>query len=380
MPSSWTHSARAPAVQPSTRAATANGTCCERSPAKPCGSGARSIRRRRPASRPRAPTPARRWRPNLASLWDRARLEWNDRDGSDDIARVLTPVTSLLVLETEQDYRRFGLEVPQPIAMERGGRGKRHRGEEGKMGKRTSASREGLYGLAGPRDNPDPQLAQRLAEEQAHNAGILGVLKQTEAPKVDSIFDQGAALGSGANDVLSGLIGNQVGESSGVGVLGLTGTGSGGGGTSEGTIGLGNLGTIGKGGGGQGNGSGYGRGAGGLGGRRVRTPDVVLGTAKVRGALDQEIVRRLVRRHINEVRYCYEQELTKAPNLGGRVLVQFTIAASGQVIASRPAEFDDRQHPRRELHRPGDPPLGVSEAARRRHRHRVVSVRDHPER
>ena len=271
---------------------------------------------------------------DLASLWDRARLEWNDRDGSDDSARVLTPVTSLLVLETEQDYRRFGLEVPQPVALQQGGRGKRHRGEEGKMGKRTSASREGLYGLAGPRDNPDPRLAQRLAEEQAHNAGILGVLKQPEAPKVASIFDQGAALGSGATDVLSGLIGNQVGESSGVGGLGLTGTGTGGGGTSEGTIGLGNLGTIGKGGGGHGNGSGYGRSAGGLGGRRVRTPDVRLGPAKVRGALDQEIVRRIVRRHINEVKYCYEQELMKAPNLGGRVLVQFTIAASGEVIAS----------------------------------------------
>jgi TonB family protein len=111
------------------------------------------------------------------------------------------------------------------------------------------------------------------------------------------------------------------------------GTGSGGGGTGEGTIGLGNLGTIGKGGGG-GNGSGYGRGAGGLGGRRAHAPDVIPGTANVRGSLDKEIIRRIIRRHINEVKFCYEQELTKKPNLGGRIMVQFTIAASGQVIAS----------------------------------------------
>src|SRR5256885_3064044 len=87
------------------------------------------------------------------------------------------------------------------------------------------------------------------------------------------------------------LVGTQIGEAYGVGGLGLVGSGKGGGGTGEGTIGLGNLGTIGKGGGG-GNGSGYGRGAGGLGGRRAHAPDVVPGTAQVRGSLGQEIIRR----------------------------------------------------------------------------------------
>lgn len=216
---------------------------------------------------------------------------------------------------------------------EQGGKGKRHKGEEGKMGKKTSKNKEGLYGLKGPKDNPDPHLAKKLAEEQAKNAGILGVLKQTEGSHIASIFGRDSALGNDASDVLGGLIGNQIGEAYGVGGLGLVGTGSGGGGTGEGTIGLGNLGTIGKGGGG-GNGSGYGRGAGGLGGRRAHAPDVIPGQANVRGSLDKEIIRRIIRRHINEVKYCYEQELTKKPELGGRIMVQFTIAASGQVIAS----------------------------------------------
>jgi TonB family protein len=216
---------------------------------------------------------------------------------------------------------------------EQGGKGKRHKGEEGKMGKKTSKNKEGLYGLKGPKDNPDPHLAKKLAEEQAKNAGILGVLKQQEGSHIASIFGRDSALGNDADNVLGGLIGNQIGEAYGVGGLGLVGTGSGGGGTGEGTIGLGNLGTIGKGGGG-GNGSGYGRGAGGLGGRRAKAPDVIPGQANVRGSLDKEIIRRIIRRHINEVKYCYEQELTKKPELGGRIMVQFTIAASGQVIAS----------------------------------------------
>jgi TonB family protein len=278
---------------------------------------------------------------DLASLWDRARLEWHDRDATEEIARVLTPVTSLLVLETEQDYRRFGLAVPAPVAMEeQGPRGARHKGEEGHVG---------LYGGLARERTPG------LAEEQARNAGVLGNLRSSsddaqldafarsiqaqEARRngggsVASIFGRDSGLGTGSQDVLGGLIGNQIGQGYGVGGVGMVGTGAGGGGTGEASIGLGNLGTIGKGGGDAGNGSGYGRGAGGLGGRRAHAPDVIPGVANVRGSLDKEIVRRIIRRHINEVKFCYEQQLVRRPSLSGRIMVQFTIDASGQVIAS----------------------------------------------
>ena len=54
----------------------------------------------------------------------------------------------------------------------------------------------------------------------------------------------------------------------------------------------------------------------------------------MRGSLDKEIIRRIIRRHMNEVKFCYEQELMKKPDLYGRVMIQFTIAASGPVVAS----------------------------------------------
>ena len=216
---------------------------------------------------------------------------------------------------------------------EAGGKGKRHKGEEGKMGKKTSKNKAGLYALKGPKDNADPHLAKVFAEEAAKSAGVLGILKQEQGSHLASIFGRDSALGNDAENVLGGLVGTQVGEAFGNGGLGLVGTGRGGGGTGEGTIGLGNLGTIGKGGGG-GSGSGYGRGAGGLGGRRAHAPDVVPGTAQVRGALDKEIIRRIIRRHINEVKFCYEKELAKKPDLYGRVMVQFTIAGTGAVVAS----------------------------------------------
>ncbi|HMF44401.1 MAG TPA: AgmX/PglI C-terminal domain-containing protein, partial [Polyangia bacterium] len=39
-------------------------------------------------------------------------------------------------------------------------------------------------------------------------------------------------------------------------------------------------------------------------------------------------------RHMNEVKYCYEQALARKPKLDGRLVAQFTISAQGQVIAS----------------------------------------------
>ena len=54
----------------------------------------------------------------------------------------------------------------------------------------------------------------------------------------------------------------------------------------------------------------------------------------MRGRLDKEIVRRIVRRHLNELRFCYESEVTRNAGLGGQVIVQFTISASGAVINS----------------------------------------------
>jgi TonB family protein len=206
---------------------------------------------------------------DLVPLWDRARLAWSEHADRADRSRTtaLTPLRALLVLETEYEYKRFGLFAPE------------------------------------------------------------------EQRDVAATGSRDSAVGRDAAGVLGALVGNQIGEAYSVGGLGLIGTGASGGGAGEGTIGLGNLGTIGKGGGG-GNGSGFGRGASGLGGRRARLPEVEPGQATVRGPLEREIIRRIVRRHINEVKYCYEQQLVRKPDLGGRILVQFTIAPSGQVIAS----------------------------------------------
>lgn len=213
-----------------------------------------------------------------------------------------------------------------------GGKGKRHKGEEGAMGKKESKKTNNRYAIEGPEDNQDPHMAREEAREQARNAGILGTLQAMTGSfnSPTSPFGVDTALGNDPMSALGALMGDQIGENFGFGGLGLRGTGRGGGGTGEGTIGLGNLGTIGHGGGG-GSGSGYGRGAGGFRGRAARVPRIRSGNADVRGSLSKEVIRRVIRRHINEVKFCYEQQLNQRPDLEGRVTVRFIISPTGAV-------------------------------------------------
>lgn len=52
------------------------------------------------------------------------------------------------------------------------------------------------------------------------------------------------------------------------------------------------------------------------------------------GSIDREVIRRVIRRHINEIRFCYEKELAKNPGLAGHVAVSFRVATSGAVDKS----------------------------------------------
>jgi len=54
----------------------------------------------------------------------------------------------------------------------------------------------------------------------------------------------------------------------------------------------------------------------------------------VEGGLTREEIARVIQRHINQVRYCYEKELNRAPNLSGKVSVAFLIDGAGRVTTS----------------------------------------------
>ncbi|MEZ4385126.1 MAG: TonB family protein [Nannocystaceae bacterium] len=299
---------------------------------------------------------------------ERSRLPEGDSDMRDALKRsiidlstkhrVLSDFTALLVLETEWDYQRFNIDRnalvdilsvgPHGITLD--GRSQR---PEAPALPEPAAGEHGLYAMKGPRD-ATPQMARNFDPDMAaRQQGILGTLAQDSGHFLASPYGGAFAVGNDDSDIWGGLTGSEVGEAFGVGGLGLVGTGRGGGGvgegsiglsaapakesrglvggSGEGTIGLGNTGLIGRGGGG-GTGSGYGRGSGaGFGGRGQRVPIVRQAKAQVEGALDKDIIRRIVRAHINEVRACYNQGLTRDPFLSGRVAVNFVISATGTV-------------------------------------------------
>jgi len=234
--------------------------------------------------------------------------------------------------ETVEEETPEWLQEQEQNDDQEGGTGKRHKDDEGAMGEESHEKTTNRYGIEGPEDNPDPHMARQEAIDQARTAGAIGVLQQMAGAwnSPTSPYGQETALGADPMSALGALMGDQIGGNFGFGGLGLRGTGRGGGGTGEGTIGLGNLGTIGHG-AGTGSGSGYGSGAGGFRGRAASVPRIRTGEADVRGSLSREVIRRVIRRHINEVRFCYEQELAQRPDLAGRVTVSFIISATGAV-------------------------------------------------
>jgi TonB family protein len=54
----------------------------------------------------------------------------------------------------------------------------------------------------------------------------------------------------------------------------------------------------------------------------------------VKGSVDKEVVRGVVKKHLPEVKACYERELAEKPELEGRVVVRFTIGGEGRVVAA----------------------------------------------
>jgi TonB family protein len=68
------------------------------------------------------------------------------------------------------------------------------------------------------------------------------------------------------------------------------------------------------------------------------------------------VINRIIQRHYNEVKYCYEKELTRDPGLYGKVAVLFVIDGTGRVsdalvqqttLSSEPVESCILTHVRR---------------------------------
>lgn len=185
--------------------------------------------------------------------------------------------------------------------------------------------------------------------ERAKTVGILGLLRgATSGGVLRDVLNPGNVLGEEAESVFVGLQGRETADTWGPGPGTLTGrgpgpgSGPGGGGNCTGpncldTIGAGILPCPG------------GR-CGGSSDRRLphepvlatRVPRPVVDVAPnglvVSKEIDKEVIRRVIRTRMNEIRFCYEKGLLQEPNLEGKLVVSFLILRDGRVTAVAPRE------------------------------------------
>lgn len=224
--------------------------------------------------------------------------------------------------------------------------GRAHDGPSGEMGRRDAPRNRNRYGIQGPRDNRDPHMAREELRAAAQASGIVGILRmqqQGSANAPTSEYGRTEALGRDPMSAIGALLGENIGENGGFNGLGPIGTGTGAGGDGRGTIGVDITGTIGNWGNGTdgpgGNGPGGPRGTWGRTvGDRDRTPPHALprarpGPATIIGSLSPEVIRRVVRRNLTQVRHCYERSLTSRPDLSGRIVMRWTISSTGSTTA-----------------------------------------------
>jgi hypothetical protein len=219
-------------------------------------------------------------------------------------------------------------EVAKPQPMEKlagekkddpGEMAEKHRGDEGKMGKKDAPKSNGRSA---------PKAIDPNAKEVVRRSGLLGALGRGAGGGLSTVFGSGG-LGGDLKGAVGNMFGPVVGDAQGLGGLGIRGSGSGGGGSGE-TIGIGAVGTKGRG-GGLGN---YGTGVGGLGKKGDHAISVATGTAQVMGSIDRELVRKVIQDHAAQIRYCYEQQLAVNPKLAGKVSIKWVINGDGSASLS----------------------------------------------
>jgi len=195
--------------------------------------------------------------------------------------------------------------------------------------KSVSELPSGQPGKAGKRGIPDRnRRASRKAikpsdGQKLSRLGLVGALG--DGPGLPGTFDtHHHGLDGDLEDAIGGLTGDRPGESGGWGGLDVIGTGPGGRGRNTGPI----------------------RHIGPLidPARRRRpapsveyttpeeqVPEITAGDPDIIGSLPPQVIRAYIRRHREQMRFCYTRALTRAPRLAGKLTVHFVIGQRGHV-------------------------------------------------
>ena len=237
---------------------------------------------------------------------------------------LVTPPPEDLFEQYQQEETGTETEDPGLRGREETG-GERMEGEEGRVGEENA-------------EHEDTHIQGEVADgvsAEVRNMGLLGALSGGgEGNAIAAALDV-----PDVGDILGGMGDAPTRVGRGSGGAGLLGVGGGGGGDGPGggLFGAGGVGT----GIGAGRGGGVGRRSGGAGarGRKAREVrvSVMRGRARVNGYLSAEQINRVVRANQAAIRYCYEVEVQRQPNLRGRIEIAWRVNLQGSVSSARVA-------------------------------------------
>jgi pSer/pThr/pTyr-binding forkhead associated (FHA) protein len=248
------------------------------------------------------------------------------------IALMITPNFGSLddddLFKNQQDFTQLILAAQEKKKEKKeelsGKKADRHKNDEGTFGKKDKPKEDKMASKKGaPTVDKDKREEDRkIVMDQLAALGLTG-----PTGAVSNVFGPGG-VGSGVNNALGGLKGSSMGDAGGAGGMGVRGTGAGGGGTGLGIGGLG---------------SGNGRGSGGdgnidLGGRGKGSTRIIPGKIIYEGGLSKEEIQRVISRVMSQIKYCYDKELTRDPNLEGKLAMFWTITGTGDVTGTSAAQ------------------------------------------
>lgn len=241
--------------------------------------------------------------------------------GATDLARESLPVLRL-VLDTPAPVPPAPprvVAVVKPGGEPDAGAGSKPRGEEGARGTKDGVRRQTKGGAH----------KTKTDKEVANATGVLGAMKESGRDIV-ALIGRGP-LSGGANDNVGMLYGDTRADMRGPGGLGLRGDKKGGGGDSLNPSGWG---PRGRGPGGSGGGDKPGN-LGPRGNGREAKIDIGGEEVLVFGSLDPSVIDGVIKRHLEQIQYCYQRQLGAKPGLHGKLVVNFTIESDGRVSQAR---------------------------------------------
>lgn len=245
--------------------------------------------------------------------------------------------------EAEKPEQKTGLEekkkIPDAVQAQKNqqggneGEGKRTPGPEGKRGEQNAKNNTGVTvapKVKGPDSKqPGPTKDNAKSAKTPSKFGLLQSLKNSGlTSKLAKLTGE-----DGGNDDLdkkfSGFGGGGMQSAKGVSPRGgLVGTGSGGGG-NEPVVGVGGLGTKGFGQGAKGDGK------GGIPGKGSALISTESGGISVGAGLTKKEIDDVVKAHMNELEFCFQQAKQRNPDVAGKLALSWTILKGGVVAKAR---------------------------------------------